>query len=299
MAKDLIRRKESTRYPGLFVEKYSNRVFYDALWDAHPDIIESRGIVKDAAGNVVIRPFTKIFNHFENGTNINRDEKVLAVQKINGFMAAATYVPSRDQVVVSTTGSLDSEYVDLAIKHLMFTPYVNNYIQNEYAKVGCARTFLFEIVDPTDPHIIQEEPGAYLIGARYVADDTPYFSTYFHEVFLDVAAEKMMVKRPKHWGHPDYPRFSDVVQEAKVCKHEGFVVYGQESKTVLKIKSPYYLMSKAAARIKDISTLDRKRVDEEFYPLIERLQTNSALFNKLPEQERLMVVRGLIGEMFA
>jgi len=294
MSKELIRRKESTRYPGLFVEKYSNRVFYDALWNSDPALIESRGIVKDADGNVVIRPFTKIFNRHENGTDIKRDEKVLAVQKINGFMGAATYVPSRDQVVVSTTGSLDSEYVDLAIKTLMFTPYVNDYIRCEYNKAGHPMTYLFEIVDPSDPHIIQEEPGAYLIGARYVDDARPYFSTYFHECYLDVAAEKMKVKRPKHWGWPDYPRFSDVVQEAKVCKHEGFVVYGQESKTVLKIKSPYYLMSKAAARIKDISTLDRKRVDEEFYPLIDALQCVASEFNSLSEQERLNAVRRIL-----
>lgn len=294
MAKDLITRKESARYPGLFIEKYSNRVFYDALWDAHPDIIESRGVVKDADGIVVIRPFTKIFNRHENGTDIDRDEKVLAVQKINGFMAAATYVPSLDQVVVSTTGSLDSKYVDLALKHLMFTPYVNDYIRNEYAKVGCARTFLFEIVDPTDPHIIKEKPGAYLIGARYVADDTPYFSTYFHEIFLDVAAQKMNVKRPKHWAWPDYPHFSDVVQEAKACKHEGFVVYGQQSNTVLKIKSPFYLALKGAARIKDIMSLDKRRVDEEFYPLIETLQAMSDEFNLLTEQERLDTIRRLL-----
>ncbi len=291
MSKTLIKCKESTRYPGLFVEKYSNRVFWDSLWNSDPALVESRGVVKDAEGNVVIRPFTKIFNRHENGTDIDRDEKVLAVQKINGFMAAATYVPAIAEVVVSTTGSLDSEYVDIAHAHLY---PIYSYVENEYNKSGKAVTYLFEIVDPSDPHIIVEEPGAYLIGSRYVEDSSPYFSTYFHECHLDVAAEKMGVKRPKHNGWPDYARFSDVVREAKACKHEGFVVYGQESKTVLKIKSPFYLASKAAARIKDISTLDRKRVDEEFYPLIERLQSIAPTFNGMAEQDRLILIRNML-----
>lgn len=297
MARPLITRKESTRYPGLFVKKYTKSVFWDNRWDEDPDLVESRGIVEDADGNVVIRPFTKIFNHYEKGTNIDRDERCIAVQKINGFMAAATYVPNRSRIVVSTTGSLDSDYVAMAEKWLLGEFSHNTRLLNSveqtiidlYRDLGQASTWLFEIVDPEDPHIIPETPGAYLLGLRRVADTSPYFSTYWHETYLDMAAEKMEVKRPT-WRER---RFSDVVEDAKTCKHEGFVVYGQGSQTSLKIKSPHYLALKAAARIKDISTLDKKRVEEEFYPLIEHLQGMSEQFNAMEEQDRLNYIRGL------
>lgn len=290
--KPLIIRKESTRYPGLYVEKYTKRVFWDNLWSENPDLVESRGVVKDASGNVVIRPFTKIFNRGENGTDIDRDETVLAVQKINGFMAGATYVPSVAGVVVSTTGSLDSDFVRLADKHLHSG--VINYIRDAWAETGVPTTFLFEIVDSVeDPHIIKEaKDGAYLIGARDVKNSRPYFSSNFKEEVFDEVAREMGVLRPQWNKH----RFSDLVAIMPSIRHEGFCVYGQQSRTVLKMKSPYYLALKAAARIKDISSLDKKRVDEEFYPLIDKLAACADQFNALEEQSRLDLIRAILSE---
>jgi len=285
MTKPLIKAKESERYPNLFVEKYTKRVFWDNLWDQDPDLVESRGVVKNAAGNVVARPFTKIFNRGENGVDIDRDERCIAVRKINGFMAAVTHLPERNQTIVSTTGSLDSDYAILAEKVIGMRAL-------KYAKSMPDFTFLFEICDPSDPHIITEKYGPYLIGARLIKTHAPYFSRYWHETWLDTLATKMgsKVRRPE-WIEG---RFSDIVLEAKACKHEGFVVYGQESKTALKLKSPYYLALKAAARIKDITSLDKRRVDEEFYPLIDHLKDIGEVFNGWEEQARLRYIEDFL-----
>lgn len=67
-------------------------------------------------------------------------------------------------------------------------------------------------------------------------------------------------------------------------------MYGQTSNTVLKIKSPHYLTLKAVARIKDISTLDKRRVDEEYFDLIDHLKQIAVQFNSMTEQERLEYV---------
>lgn len=279
---ELIQRKESKRYPGLFVKKYSKKVFFDALWHTDDALLEARGHVEDADGNIVVRPFTKIFNRFENNTDIDRDEDVVSIRKVNGFMAAATYVPSLDKVVVSTTGSLDSEFVEFAEK------YITEEVKEGIRSISRERpaTFLFEICHPLDPHIINEEFGAYLIGCRYVDDESAYFSDEALETGLDFSARSLGVLRPE-WK---VCRFSDVVREAAECKHEGFVVYGKTSKTSLKIKSPYYLTLKACARKKDILSLDKQRVDEEYYELIDHLKENVEMFNALDEQARLMYI---------
>lgn len=282
----LIQKKESKRYPGLFVKKYTRRVFFDNLWNQHDELLEARGHVEDANGNIVVRPFTKIFNRFENGTDIDRNEQVVAIRKVNGFMAAATYVPSIGQVVVSTTGSLDSDFVGYAEKYI--TENVKKAIAMHYTLVGKARTWMFEICHPADPHIVEEKEGAYLIGMRDVEDDSPYFSTSAKEADLDHYAGVAGVLRP-HWK---VCRFSDVVNDAKSCRHEGFVVYGQESKTSLKIKSPYYLTLKACARKKDILSLDKTRVDEEYFDLIEHLKGIGDEFNQMDEQTRLNYIVG-------
>jgi hypothetical protein len=273
--------KQSLRYPSLWIAKYSRKVFFDNLWDTSDELIEARGHVEDANGNTVIRPFTKIFNRFENKTDIDRDERVVAIRKVNGFMAAATFVPSVGDVVVSTTGSLDSDFVGYAERYI--NDRVKSVIRGLYKASGKPITYMFEICHPDDPHIVTEEFGAYLIGARTVESEAAYFSTSGLEIMLDEVARQMGVSRPE-WM---VCRFADVVIDAEKCKHEGYVVYGQTSRTSLKIKSPYYLTLKACARKKDILSLDKTRVDEEYYDLIAHLKELGNKFNEMSEQARL------------
>lgn len=282
----LVRRTESKSYPGLFVIKYQKRVFYDNLWDKF--LVEARGLVVDEDYEAVIRPFTKIMNRFENNTDIDRDERVVAVGKINGFMAAATHVNGHGWIV-STTGSLDSEYVELAKRHI--TPDVLRSLGSTIPDKKI--TWLFEIVDPEDPHIIPEKTGAYLIGARVVTHSADYSTNAIKEEWLDKIAASAGLLRPS-WKEA---RFSDITREVKDCKHEGFVVYGKH--TALKIKSPYYLVSKLFARMsvaKLTSSLDnpailRQRVDEEYYDLIDFLVDHKEEFLSYDEQARLVFIR--------
>lgn len=282
----LVKAKESQRYPGLFVIKYTRKVFFDALWN---DILEEcRGLVVDANYDPVVKPFTKIYNRFERGTNIHRDEPVLAVRKVNGFMAAVT--KTRDHgVITSTTGSLDSEFVDMAQSVLRDT------LVAPFAQEGI--TYLFEICHDNDPHIIPEETGAYLIGARNIYAKRTYHSGVDSEIFLDTIATQMQVKRPE-WRI--YDKFSDLTSQMDSCTHEGYVVYSKD--TALKIKSSYYLLKKLLARMngdKLIRMLNNpnqllSQFDEEYYPLIGHLHECHKEFASLDEQARLQYIRNYL-----
>ena len=282
--KALFTERESTQYPGLFVRKYAKHVFYNNLWHTDPQLVESRGRVFNSNGDVVINPFTKVFNYGENDTTIDDDEQCVAITKINGFMAAATWVPEVNDVVVSTTGSLESDYVKMA-REMM--PWAIDSIRTKHCDGTLTpTTYLFEVCHPNDPHIIRENVGCYLIGARVVYDMTPYSTTFERECLLDIVAGEMRVARPTF----NTCSFAEVKQRARECRHEGFMVYGVDSGTTLKIKSPYYLASKAIARRADIETLDRSRVDEEFYGLLDAVRAD-ANFNQLDEQQRLEWIR--------
>ncbi len=287
MSKNLIRKNQSKRYPTLSVLKYDKSVFYKNLWNTNDELLECRGHVIDETGKIVIRPFTKIFNFGENGTTIHRDAEVLYIKKVNGFMASATYVPSVGEVVISTTGSLDSDFVQYAENYLRSD--VTNYIKDRWDENGVARTYLFEIVHPNDPHIIKEKYGAYLIGVRTVDRVSPYFSNDYKEISLDNIAHHMNVMRPS-WGTG---KFGDVVDESKIAKHEGFVVYetGPDAKVALKIKTPYYLATKAIARKADLFTLDKSKISEEFYPLVDHIKENIERFQGMNEQQRIQEIR--------
>jgi RNA ligase len=265
----LVMQKASARYPDLFVVKYKNKVFYESLWT--PELQEMRGLVVDKDWNVIVRPFSKIFNRFENGTDIPGDEEVIAVRKINGFLGCAT-LTEKYGLIISTTGSLDSEFAILAEKHL--SKYANQLL------VGW--TYLFEIVDVSDPHIINEIPGAYLIGIRS------------HKLQNGLLSEGQLDNEAKNFSclRPDWfrTRFDKIVEMTDRCRHEGFVVYGEN--TTLKIKSPYYLVKKLFSRVNpekiDDQWLDTAKtwIDEEYYPLVEHIRANKDAFIQLTPQER-------------
>ena len=79
----------------------------------------------------------------------------------------------------------------------------------------------------------------------------------------------------------------------KRCRHEGFVCY--VNKQAVKIKSPYYLSLKAMARKSDILSLQKSRVDEEYYPLLAHLKEIDG-FGVKPEQERLNYIRDYLND---
>lgn len=277
----LVTMKESKNYPGLYVLKYKNCVFYDNLWTE--ELKQCRGTVVDKDFNVIVRPFDKIYNPHElNENHIFPSETVYFTRKVNGFMGAITYNKNYG-FIVSTTGSLDSEYVELAKKYL--PGKMENLI-----KLYEGYTFLFEICDTSDPHIIKEPEGAYLIGMVRIADG-------YHEPeeFLNTLGRMGFTRILAHTA-----LYSEVCQFVKTVKHEGFVVRKMMDQSVkLKLKSPYYLYTKMVARMRSDKLLWnlgedgynlKQKVDEEFYPLIDYLVERKVEFTSLEEQDRIKFI---------
>lgn len=270
VARKLVVKKTYTEgpYAGLSVLKYKNNVFWDNLWHTDARLLDCRGMVVDAEDNVVIWPFTKIFNRFENGTDLPMDQQVVCIRKVNGFMATAAI--HKGNLLVSTTGTLDSEFSGLARKYL-------EKLRLDLVSFPEDYTFIFEICDSSDPHIVDEKEGAYLIGMR----DLALNGVMVEESKLDLFAKQIGALRPK-W---DVVPFGDVIYNVKHVQHEGYVVRNvgtddENSELLLKIKSPHYLAKKFLMRggdnkwdmIWDNPTEAKKRVDEEYYSLIDWLR---------------------------
>lgn len=244
---------------GLSVFKYAKKVFYDRLWETDTLLMEARGMVLDDDGNKVIWPFTKVFNYLEYnaGIDLKPDTKIIAPRKINGFMAAARMY--KGELVVSTTGSLDSDFVVLARKHIE---------KLDTSRMLSRFTYLFEICDVSDPHIIEEEEGAWLIGARSMMS-----GGMIGEALLDEIAIKIGALRPEVF-EGTFGELWDMVRE---CKHEGWmVILAETGETVMKIKSPHYLSKKFLMRMGDKKVDNMfdckeeflKTLDEEFYAIV-------------------------------
>lgn len=272
---------------GLSVLKYKKKVFYDNLWNDY--IAECRGSIVDADFNLVSYPFTKIYNYGieKEAPVLASDVMVTAFRKVNGFMVAMTVY--KGELLVSTTGSTDSPYVDMA-KEMMITHMPLTDWRMSLGGADCENmTFMFECVHPSDPHIIPEKAGMYLLGCR----ENKWGSKVMHDpFFLQDFARMLNCYSPESVT----TNMAQLAVLAKECRHEGYVFYTEDGVSA-KIKSPYYLTSKWVARnprtdkLVDLNKDIKHNLDEEYYPLVDAIRANIDEYTAMDEQARLAWVR--------
>ena len=272
---------------GIFVLKYKKKVFYDNLWNEY--IAECRGTIVDEDFNLVSYPFTKIYNYGieKEAPKLNKEEMVTAFRKVNGFMVACTWY--NGDVLVSTTGSTDSDYVGYA-KEMMLThaPWAD--WQMAFGTDDMlGLTVMFECVHPSDPHIVPEKAGMYVLGYR----ENTWRSQVGHDPFMLQELGRMFNCFVPESVTTNMERLE---QMAKECKHEGYVFYTADGVSA-KIKSPYYLTSKWVARnprtdkLVDLNKDIKHNLDEEYYPLVDAIRANIVEYTAMDEQARLAWVR--------
>lgn len=266
---------KKTSVEGINVLKYKRRVFYDNLWNEYLE--ECRGTLVDDNYNVVSMPFTKIYNfRVEDKSPVLSDETpIIAYRKVNGFMGAITY--HNGDLLVSTTGSIDSDFCEYIYSLIDREHYLS--VLKDYPDF----TFLFEVVHEDDPHIIPEVLGMYLLAIRK--------KSWQGELIYDYDTLKNLASDLGCYVPTcEITTVGALMESVKNVTHEGFVFYTEDG-VAAKVKSNYYLVSKALARKKTIASLNKQLVDEEFYPLIDHLNSIKDEFEALGEQERLNVIR--------
>jgi hypothetical protein len=286
--------KKETSLPGVYVLKYKNRCFYDGIWN---EVIEnSRGAVIDSDYNLIANPFRKIYNFGieKNAPIINDDEMVTAVRKVNGFMLAVSWY--NGDFLFSTTGSVDSDYVKMG-KEMFYEHNKNDKEEMKFLTFllkACNCTVLYECVHPNDPHIVPEKAGVYYLGRRKnnwgAKFDYPKIpSSGGFSLDGGIAPEII------------YTTMGEIKDRVKKVKHEGYVIYTDDGRAT-KIKSPYYLTNKFLARCGKTDRLLSKdikqNIEEEFYPLIDKIQQNIEFFTLLSEQERLKFTRDCLNSNY-
>ncbi len=271
-----------TSNPNLFVLKYRKKVFFDNLWNDF--LRECRGMIVDSDFNLVSYPFTKIHNfRVEADAPVLADTDVVAVvRKVNGFMVAMTH--HNGELLVSTTGSIDSDFVAIAKKYV--TRELASRIEN-----GRGFTYMFECCDPSDPHIVHEEPGLYLLGARENTIGSSIWYTPAPQFWEDSGVLTLPVETKT---------VAEMMAELKTVTHEGFVMYAYDNEggqIATKCKSPHYLTKKLFMRgnLEKLLRKDIKQtIDEEYYPLIDHIAANKDEFIAMDETARRKFIEAFL-----
>jgi hypothetical protein len=272
---------------GIYVLKYKKKVFYDGLWNEY--IAECRGTIVDEDFNLITYPFTKIYNYGieKEAPVLSNDTEVIAFRKVNGFMVACTWY--NDDILVSTTGSTNSDYVDMAKEMMLNHMSWDNWQSMFGSGSMCDLTVMFECVHPNDPHIIPEKEGMYLLGYR----ENEWGSPVGHDVsMLKELSGLSNCYMPEYY----HTTVGNLIEQTKNVRHEGFVFYTSDGVSA-KIKSPYYLTSKWVARnprtdkLVDLKNDVKRNLDEEYYPLVDAIRNNIVEYTSMDEQQRLEWVR--------
>lgn len=293
--KKLVRKKH---YPdlGLYIYKYDRKVFFKNLWHKSPLLLKARGLVLDENGNIVVHPFTKIFNYQENNTgrDLKPEDKLLCIEKVNGFLGCISL--HNNNLLYSTTGSLDSDFVQY-IKDMVDNETerkIKNYLTNNNL------TLMFEVIHPQDPHIIEykkEEQGLYLIGAR----GKNINEEELNEQQLDTIAQQLNIKRPNKFI---FTR-KELEKKLKTEKIEGYMVRDiTTDKTIMKAKTSYYLTTKFLGRLNNNNiefmfskpNVFKEKIEEEFYPLVNYIVKNCKItdFIDKDNNEKTEKIRNII-----
>jgi len=287
----LVTMKPCAGYPGLFILKYTRKVFYDALWN---DFLEEcRGTIIDKDFRVVSRPFQKIYNYGieDKAPKLSDNTLVTAYRKVNGFMCAMTWY--NNDILVSTTGSTQNDYVDYAremmLKHQCWADWQMEILAAK------DMTLMFECCHPNDPHIIPEDAGMYFLGYR---ENTWDSKIKMYGVSKSNWAQDYALSHLKcHYAESYVLPLGEFVAKSKQVKHEGFVAYTEDGQA-FKIKSPYYLTNKWVARNPRTDKLMREdfkqQIDEEYYPLLSAIRADIEAYTAKTEQERLAWVRNYL-----
>ena len=283
--------------------KYSQSVFYKNQWNqGGENLLKARGIVVDLSGKIIQHPFDKIFNYKENGAgeNIKDDQIVQYVQKLNGFLGNIGLDPFTKELLITTTGSFDSDFVG----------YIKDFIDKEL-EIKLKRFFAknkvtlsFEVIHSEDPHIIKYSDdmiGLHLIGVRGLN----LKDKNWKEEEVDEVAKELGFRRPFH----GIKTFGEVKKWLKTFKDEGFMIRDPKTNNfIMKMKSPYYLTAKFIGRMNEgkikflfanPEKFKEKIGDEEFFVLVDLIirKTTKEEFIKMNQNKRIEFVRNLINDI--
>jgi RNA ligase len=153
-----IRSQTHPDFPDLTILNYTETCTWDRAWES--TTLMSRGLVYNSTTfEVVARPFTKFFNHNQEGAPaLTLDTPVVVTEKMDGSMGILYQTPD-DKWAIATRGSFASEQALWATKF-----YNDNYA--EWWEPVDGFTYIFEIIYPDNRIVVDygDKQGLVLLG---------------------------------------------------------------------------------------------------------------------------------------
>lgn len=208
----------------LYVYNYTQSAQFSKTWNAAT--LASRGLIADADGNVVARPFTKFFNYGEISAEDlkNLSGRVVASDKLDGSMGVGYLNPETGNINIATRGSFTSDQA-LHATDLYLTEYDGKWSPKE------GFTYIWEIIYPENRIVLNYGQTDQLALIGRINMETGV-STPLPDITEWPFARADVF---------DHATLADSLQAAPRSNSEGIVVHFVESDARVKIKQEDYV----------------------------------------------------------
>ena len=165
----------------LWILNYSPKVQSKKFWDEYT--LSCRGLVIDADGNIIARPFKKFKNYEEyEASEINWSEEFEVFEKMDGSLIIVFYYEPRMKWLVASRGSFISEQCLEAQKMLT---------AHDFEKLNTSSTYLFEIIYPENRIVVDYGNRRELVLLTVI--DTVSGNELSHETVADIYSKYFTV----------------------------------------------------------------------------------------------------------
>jgi RNA ligase len=234
----------------LYILNYAQTVQYNGLWDEHT--LACRGLILDAEGQVVARPFPKFFNLDEYGPEWTPPaEPFVAYEKLDGSLGILYWLD--DEAHIATRGSFASEQAQWASARL------RTHYAHAIPHLDRSKTYLFEIIYPENRIVLDYRDRAELVLLAVLDTATGVESDNVPDI-----------------GFPLVRRFDGLTDLAQiramhVDNEEGFVLRYQSGLRV-KIKfAEYVRLHRILTQVSTLSIWEYLATNQPFDEVLEKV----------------------------
>lgn len=240
----------------IWILNYSPKAQYNKFWDDYT--LSCRGMVIDADGNILARPFHKFKNIEEHDSNeIDMSQEYDIFEKMDGSLIILFYYEVKMTWIIASRGSFISEQSIKA--HQLINAAV-------YDKLMKDCTYLFEIIYPENRIVVDYGDRTELVLLSRITTKTG-FELYYDDLVGRYSKWFTVVKRHKLKNVHDLTQLKELEEDNR----EGFVVRFLNGFRVKVKFSEYVRLHRILTNVSNLTVWEHLRDNYEFDELIDRV----------------------------
>lgn len=256
----------------IWILNYSKETAFEGAWDIYT--LSCRGLVIDAEGNILARPFFKFFNYEEVVEIVNINRPFEAYEKMDGSLIIMFYYAKEQKWIVASRGSFISDQAVMARK------IVEDKIDT--LLLSSAHTYIFELIAPTNRIVVNYGDVEDLVLLGMIETDSGVEVSY-DEMVYEHSNHLNIVKR--YYTYEDIFTTVEDIRKLQEDNREGFVIKFEDGDRIKVKFDEYCRLHRIVTNVSNKSVWEHlmnglpfdeflERVPDEFYNWLKKTKSD-------------------------